>query len=383
MIDGYTNFFKNYQTILAGELTNTFGNKADTNETKSPLNFFNSQFAPIMPNNALIPNCFESIRPTSISENTTVTATQNKSIDPTHIPIGDGKVITTGPQRGFIYKEQTLPQGQGGGAFKDGPWINGDGTWDSTKKATVEGQVAWPGVFSVTRTGDKREIITNNLPNETTGNFPINPESEAGKFDDNPNTIQSQKFKITLPANPKPAAKPTALGEGPVGFLTDGSVLFDGLDATGRDAVAHEVQDEHQGHPEITGSYHHHNVPNHLWEKDDPTKPSTKVVGWALDGYPITGPRGQNGKIMTNQDLDEFHGTTSAVEIDGKLENTYHYVVTQEYPYTIGAFKGTPSKVEGYQPPPLPPGGNPPPKGAQPQNNPATKNTTVPHQHTH
>ena len=42
---------------------------------------------------------------------------------------------------------------------------------------------------------------------------------------------------------------------GPIGFLLTGGVFFNALDAQGKDAVAHEVQDRCQGHPERSGAY--------------------------------------------------------------------------------------------------------------------------------
>jgi hypothetical protein len=44
---------------------------------------------------------------------------------------------------------------------------------------------------------------------------------------------------------------------------------------------------------------------------------------------------------MTNADLDVCHGTTSKIKLDGKLQRSYHYVATREFPYTIGCFRGT------------------------------------------
>ncbi len=51
---------------------------------------------------------------------------------------------------------------------------------------------------------------------------------------------------------------------------------------------------------------------------------------------------GATGRILHDDDLDACHGTTSPVMWDGKLVDMYHYVLTPEYPYTIGCFRGTP-----------------------------------------
>jgi hypothetical protein len=44
--------------------------------------------------------------------------------------------------------------------------------------------------------------------------------------------------------------------------------------------------------------------------------------------------------MITNEQLDECHGLTSEVMWEGKLTNIYHYVLNNEYPYSIGAFRG-------------------------------------------
>jgi hypothetical protein len=55
------------------------------------------------------------------------------------------------------------------------------------------------------------------------------------------------------------------------------------------------------------------------------------------------------GRELTNADLDACHGRVSEVDWDGTRVSMYRYVLTREYPYTIGCFRGTPVSV-------LPPG---------------------------
>ncbi|HEX2620911.1 MAG TPA: hypothetical protein VHL11_12205, partial [Phototrophicaceae bacterium] len=50
--------------------------------------------------------------------------TSDSEVDLEHLPLGDGK-ISTEPQAGYIWSCQTTFNG--GGAFRDGDWINGDG----------------------------------------------------------------------------------------------------------------------------------------------------------------------------------------------------------------------------------------------------------------
>ena len=95
---------------------------------------------------------------------------------------------------------------------------------------------------------------TNDLPaGATTGNFPISPSDPAYRYDTNPNHVVAQTFDWKVPADPAKASSPGCLGLGPIGVSTDGVVFFDALDASGRDAGAHETQDACDGHPQGQG----------------------------------------------------------------------------------------------------------------------------------
>jgi hypothetical protein len=313
-------------------------------------------------------------------------------LDLRHLPLGDGK-ISTSPQQGYVWSCQT--QFGGGGAFRDGDWIKGDGTWDKTAKINVNGSVAWPNAqFTIQIVGTERKITGNDLPNHTTGVFPVQSSDPAYQYDRNPNTITAQKIAFSLPLEPTLAAVPSCVPMGMIGVLNTGAALFNALDGEGRDAAAHEIQDSCDGHPERSGSYHYHSLTACL--KDDTnTNSHSELLGYALDGFGVYGFRGENGKILTNADLDECHGHTHEIVWDGKTVVMYHYHATREYPYTVGCFKGTPVQAQlpggnpgqgqpgGNQRPPPggtpgqpppggppagkpPPGGQPPPPGGQP-----------------
>ena len=64
------------------------------------------------------------------------------------------------------------------------------------------------------------------------------------------------------------------------------------------------------------------------------------LIGYALDGFGIYSKYKTNGQLYTNADLDECHGTTTSVVWNGEVQEVYHYVLTEEYPFTIGCFKG-------------------------------------------
>jgi len=144
---------------------------------------------------------------------------------------------------------------------------------------------------------------------------------------------------------------------GTVGFLLTGGVFFNALDAQGKDAVAHEVQDHCQGHPERSGAYHYHHLTTCLEPAASRTTHSP-LVGYALDGFGIFGRHGEGGRLLANGDLDECHGHTHEIEWDGRRVSMYHYHATWEYPYILGCFRGTPQRLGGatanLKPPPKP-----------------------------
>ena len=261
--------------------------------------------------------------------------------DLTHLPLGDGK-ISKGPRRGFIWACRVDPQA--GGAFRNGPWIRSDGTYDFTKKAVVSGHVTWPSRYHIALQGQRRTFSTNDLPSHATGTFPIPATDEAYQYDRNPNSIKSQDFDFDLPAVPAPAASP-ACAPGAIGILITGSVLFNALDAPGRDAVAHETQDACQGHPQPGGVYHYHSVSTCIDDKRLADGHSA-LVGYALDGFGIFGRYGEGGKLLSSADLDECHGHTHAIPWDGKMVVMYHYHATWDFPYTVGCMRGAYSMAD-------------------------------------
>ena len=73
--------------------------------------------------------------------------------------------------------------------------------------------------------------------------------------------------------------------------------------------------------------------------------PAQAVLGRRLRArrVPDHGATGAHGKQLADDDLDACHGTTSKIKVDGKKVKTYHYAATNEYPYTLGCFRGTPA----------------------------------------
>jgi YHYH protein len=280
---------------------------------------------------------------TTSQSSSTSTTTTNTGLDLTQLPLGDGKVSTS-PQVGYV--DSCVTSFNGGGASTVGPWVNtAAGTYNFTAKTVVQGSVTWPAAaftIALNAAGTLRNVTTNDLPNHPTGTFPIATTDPAHAYDGNPNHIGAQSLVYALPEMPTAGSSPTCLPLGAIGITLSGSVLYNALDAVGRDAVAHEEQDLCQGHPDQSSAYHYHSLTNCL---ADPGTGHSNLLGYALDGFGIYGVRGENGQVLTNADLDACHGHTHAITWDGKTVVMYHYHATYEYPYTIGCFNGTPSKA--------------------------------------
>ena len=187
---------------------------------------------------------------------------------------------------------------------------------------------------------DERIIRANNLPQHSTGEFPIRPDTRAYNYDRNPNRIAEQTIVLRLPIEPEIAETPSCVPMGMVGFTLSGAAIFNAFDLEQRDAPAYEIQDRCNGHPELNNQYHYHDWSACIPDPDGDAGTHSSLAGLMLDGFPMYGPKGDKGKVLTNDDLDECHGHVGEVELDGKRVTIYHYHFTQEYPYTIGCFRG-------------------------------------------
>lgn len=248
------------------------------------------------------------------------------------LPLGDGHV-TDHPAVGNVYSCRM--HFRGGGARHQGDWFHGD-TWDPAAKPHVAGNVLWPeAAFTFTAGDDTMHFQGNSLPvAEPTGRFPISPDDPAYRYDTNPNHIAAEHLNFSIPKSPQPATEPGCLPMGMIGFTVSGVAFYSALDDAGRDAAAHEIQDRCDGHPQANSQYHYHNASPCI-----PGVETDRVVGWALDGYPILGLKNANGNDVTNAQLDACHGRHEHVTVDGRRYD-YAYRLTREYPYTLGCFSG-------------------------------------------
>lgn len=264
-------------------------------------------------------------------------AAKVRDLDVTELKVANDNVRTTGAKRGYVYL-CNRPNGRGG-ASREGPWIDGS-TWDYTEKLLVDGAVDWTeATYRQRVSGSTRTLTGNGLPtSHTTGTYPVSPSDDVYRYDRNPNTIRSQTVAYELPAKPRKASSAQCVSGGAVAVLDTGVAVFHAVDATGRDAAANEVQDSCDGHPQMSGLYHYHALPRCL--KTGSSGAHSKRIGWALDGFPVHGPRGEGGEYMRNSRLDACHGHTHTVKVDGRRQSLYHYHATMEFPYTVGCFRG-------------------------------------------
>lgn len=164
---------------------------------------------------------------------------------------------------------------------------------------------------------------------------PNNPD-----FKKNPNSIESQNFVYKIPRFPVKATTHQSTPYGPMGISVN-SVAFFNQNAAPGDDILEELNtfDQYEGHPAQKGDYHYHIEPVWLTE----TLGDDAFLGVLLDGFPVYGPV-ENNKRLTNDDLDDYHGHTSATAEFPK--GIYHYHVTDDLPWINGdGFYGTPGTI--------------------------------------
>ena len=209
------------------------------------------------------------------------------------LPVGDDNYSTDAAKKGQVYlcNANFVPDAQAGASTR-GPWFIGENKWDVNRKYSVQGSVKWDQNITNKISGTNRVITTNGLPDHHTGTFPVSSADPAYAYDRNPNSIKSQSLTYNLAANPAYSSSANCMG-GEVGVLLTGVALFNAFDAGGRDAGAWEIQDACEGHPQSSGIYHYHTLSSCI--KDISVK---TVIGFALDGFPITGPKVGDSVVM-------------------------------------------------------------------------------------
>jgi len=241
------------------------------------------------------------------------------------------------------------------------PWRTGDVL--NVAKAlefAVPGKVKMKHNFKVTETETMRHFKGNGIPPWPVGKYPIPPDSAAyGYYHAAPGLppyatadlipIKPYNLDVMVPRNPKANKQPTCIPSLSMGVALDGIMWHAEIAATSPttfvDPNAALPTDNCFGHP-WNMQYHVHGFSwKCLTQKSAPGSKASPLYGYAWDGFGIYGPRDANGKWITNKQLDECHGRTAKVMFNGKMQKIYHYVLNNEYPYSIGCFRGTPAKL--------------------------------------
>jgi hypothetical protein len=203
------------------------------------------------------------------------------------------------------------------------------------------------GATSITQDGDYVVIKTTNLPDHKSPYYKgtkwestkYEADTDPG-FKQNPNVIAENDLTYRIPMHPAEASTKQETPLGPIGVALNGVAFFNQY-AAGRQPLTDEKYgfDQYGGHPAQMGDYHYHVEPTWLTAN----KGRDALLGFLLDGFPVYGPM-EKGKIITDSDLDNYHGHFGATA--DYPNGIYHYHITSEDPYINGdGFYGTPGTV--------------------------------------
>lgn len=207
------------------------------------------------------------------------------------------------------------------------------------------------GATSITNDGTYIYIKTKALPDHKSpyyGTTNALYEAYSGTtfggntFVKNPNSIVEQSGTIKIPLYPALNTAHAATPLGPIGIALNGVPFFNQYAGPSQPLTGEIASfDKYYGHPQQSGIYHYHVEPLYLTMVK-----STKsgLMGFLLDGFPVYGPKEENGSDVTSSGLDVYHGHTHAT-VDYP-NGIYHYHFTDDAPYLNGSgFYGTPGTV--------------------------------------
>ena len=217
-------------------------------------------------------------------------------------------------------------------------------------------------IFKVTQDATSRYFKGNGLPSTPMGEFSVQKGTAAYKYysaapgGHDPRTgtpgsdyssaaaigISAYHLEVQVPRKPVVSAEPQPIDALVVGVALTGTVWHAEIANASSTAWYNPISilplDQCFGHP-YSQQYHLH---AYSWKcfPNQGNEGHSPLFGYALDGFGIYGPRGTDGKEVTNSQLDECHGHTEPVMWEGKLQKIYHYHLNREYPYSVGCFRG-------------------------------------------
>ena len=238
------------------------------------------------------------------------------------------------------------------------PWVT-NGIIEISKIQTVPGSVTMDHQFSITTTDTQRHLMGNGIPEHPIGTFPIPADSPAyayyaalpaeGYANAAEIPVGPYNLDLTIPKNPTVNATPTCLSSLITGVSSQTGVTWHAEMAPDSklnlyDPNAALPTDQCFGHPYMQ-QYHYHGYSYKCMPDQGNADEQSPLFGYAVDGFGIYGPLDANGKWITNAQLDECHGMTSMINWDGKMIEMYHYVINNEFPYSVGCLRGTPGTM--------------------------------------
>jgi len=246
---------------------------------------------------------------------------------------GGGGANAGGGNAGGANSGGTYPGGGGGGGNQGG------GNQGSSCKCALDGS---DYKYTEAVEGSTRTVVTSWCPNHYYDDAKLNPNS----------AYTTGEKTLTMPAMPMLEGSSYDLKAtgGGVGVLFNGAMIYSAFAGTvaltGYDSSATKLEgdtfDKCGCHSSSTSreSYHCHIPPScllhQLGEKTDAHSPQ---VGWAPDGFPVYGPRLENGVMATLSGLDECSG--KAGELPAVDNFKYRYYITGE-DYLDGNHKTAP-----------------------------------------
>jgi hypothetical protein len=214
--------------------------------------------------------------------------------------------------------------------------------------------------------GDELVVVSNGIPN-----FEFQAITPAG--------LSAQDYEWRIPLDPEPAAEMTDVPLlGVTGFAVNGLPFYgpnegEFPDPFG-DPVYNMIVDFCLGHTAQRGDYHFHAVLEECVLGADPGDGPSPIIGFALDGFPIYGPRGcldaECNEVVAMQSSWETTGDPTTYAWDANActaescdagqgefldrcngrvgpDGRYAYHITSTFPYILGCYRGTATHAGG------------------------------------
>jgi hypothetical protein len=230
----------------------------------------------------------------------------------------------------------------------------------------------WGPAIKATYTGDSVVMATTDIPNHKRDTYyavpnaqVVVPDATTAHIIKDPTKAQSLSF--TIPTKPAYTSKVTNTPLGSIGVMISGAVLFNPYEGDGKtiamssnfslmntDGSKVWFVDHCSGHPTPNdGTYHYHAGSTCVIDQVDTKSGPSHLIGVALDGFPIYGPRDITGKTVPVKSLDKCNGITSPTPEFPK--GIYHYVLprTTDATSSIRCFHGVVDSKQIMQMPPM------------------------------